>query len=50
MLEFADQVAWDGLLPTHLPDKVKKPKWAKLRKPHGKALREGIYWELRLLK
>jgi hypothetical protein len=24
-------------LPTRLPDKVKKPKWAKPRKPHGKA-------------
>jgi hypothetical protein len=23
--------------PTRLPDKVKKPKWAKPRKPHGKA-------------
>jgi hypothetical protein len=37
LLEFADQVAQDDLLPTHLPDKVKKPKWAKPRKPHGKA-------------
>ena len=27
----------DDLLPTRLPDKVKKPKWAKPRKPHGKA-------------
>ena len=23
-------------MPTRLPDKIKKPKWAKLRKPHGK--------------
>jgi hypothetical protein len=37
LLEFADQVAQDDLLPTRLPDKVKKPKWAKPRKPHGKA-------------
>ena len=37
LLEFADQVAQDHLLPTRLPDKVKKPKWAKPRKPHGKA-------------
>jgi hypothetical protein len=26
LLEFADQVAQDDLPPTHLPDKVKKPK------------------------
>jgi hypothetical protein len=37
LLEFADQVAQDDLLPTRLPDKVKKPKWAKPRKPHDKA-------------
>jgi hypothetical protein len=37
LLEFADQVAQDDLLPTRLPDMVKKPKWAKPRKPHGKA-------------
>jgi hypothetical protein len=37
LLEFADQVSQDDLLPTRLPDKVKKPKWAKPRKPHGKA-------------
>ena len=37
LLEFADQVAQDDLLPTRLPDRVKKPKWAKPRKPHGKA-------------
>jgi hypothetical protein len=37
LLEFADQVAQDDLLPTRLPDKVKKSKWAKPRKPHGKA-------------
>jgi hypothetical protein len=37
LLEFTDQVAQDDLLPTRLPDKVKKPKWAKPRKPHGKA-------------
>jgi hypothetical protein len=36
-LEFTDQVAQDDLLPTRLPDKIKKPKWAKPRKPHGKA-------------
>jgi hypothetical protein len=24
-------------LPTHLPDKAQKPKWAKPRKTHGKA-------------
>jgi hypothetical protein len=36
LLEFADQVAQDGLLPTRLSN-VKKPKWVKLRKPHGKA-------------
>ena len=37
LLEFAGQVAEDDLLPTRLPDKAKKPKWAKPRKPHGKA-------------
>ena len=37
LLEFADQIAQDDLLPTRLSDKVKKPKWAKPRKPHGKA-------------
>ena len=42
LLEFADQVAQDDLLPTRLPDKVKKPKWAKPRKPHGKASGESF--------
>ena len=28
LLQFAGQVAEDDLLPTRLPDKVKKPKWA----------------------
>jgi hypothetical protein len=37
LLGFAGQVAEDDLLPTRLPDKVKKPKWAKPRKSHGKA-------------
>ena len=37
LLEFAGQVAKDDLLPTRLPDKVRKPKWAKPRKTHGKA-------------
>lgn len=37
LLQFAGQVAEDDLLPTRLPDKVKKSKWAKPRKPHGKA-------------
>ena len=32
-----DKVAQDDPLPTRLPDKIKKPKWAKPRKPHGKA-------------
>jgi hypothetical protein len=36
LLDFARQVTEDDLLPTRLPDKVKKPKWAKPRKPHGK--------------
>jgi hypothetical protein len=34
---FAGQAAGDDLLPTRLPDKVKKPKWTKPRKPHSKA-------------
>ena len=37
MLDFVGQVTEDDLLLTRLPDKVKKPKWAKPRKPHGKA-------------
>src|SRR5256714_3720979 len=37
LLDFAGQVAQDDLLPTRLPDKVKKPKWAKPRKAHGNA-------------
>ena len=37
LLQFAGQVAENDLLPTRLPDKVKKPKWVKLKKPHGKA-------------
>jgi hypothetical protein len=37
LLQFAGQVAEDDLLPIRLPDKVKKPRWAKPRKPHGKA-------------
>jgi hypothetical protein len=37
LLEYADQVAQHDLLPTRLSDKAKKPKWAKPRKPHGKA-------------
>ena len=49
LLEFADQVVQDDLLPTRLPDKVKKPKWAKPRKPHSKAS-ERSFTGLRLLK
>jgi hypothetical protein len=37
LVECAEQVTEDDLLPTRLPDKVQKPKWAKPRKPHGKA-------------
>src|SRR5438876_12006325 len=37
LLDFAGQVAEDDLLPTRLPDKIKKPKWAKPRKSYGKA-------------
>ena len=37
LLDFAEQVAEDDLLPTRLPDKIKKPKWAKPKKSHGKA-------------
>ena len=49
LLEFADQVAQDDVLPTHLPDKVKKPKWAKPRKPHSRASARA-FTGLRLLK
>jgi hypothetical protein len=36
LLQFAGQVVKDDLLPTHPPDKIKKPKWAKPRKPYDK--------------
>jgi hypothetical protein len=32
-------VAQDDLLPTRLPDKIKKPSWAKPKKPHDKAFK-----------
>jgi hypothetical protein len=35
LLTFAEQVTHDDLLPTHLPDKLKKLKWAKPLEPHG---------------
>jgi hypothetical protein len=44
LLDFAEQVAEDDLLPTRLPDKVKKPKWAKPRKTHGKASARAYTW------
>jgi hypothetical protein len=37
LLSFAQQVTDEDLLPTRLPDKVQKPKWAKPVKTHGKA-------------
>ena len=37
MLDYIEQVAHDDLLSTRLHNKVKKPRWAKPRKPHGKA-------------
>ena len=37
LLDFAGQVAHVDLLPTRLPDRIKKPKSAKPRKAHGKA-------------
>ena len=37
LVDYAGQLAQDDLLPTRLPDKVQKPKWAKPRKTHGKA-------------
>jgi hypothetical protein len=30
-------IAQDDLLPTRLPDKIKKPSWAKPKKPYDKA-------------
>ena len=47
--DYAGDAAEDDLLPTRLPDKVKKPKWAKPRKTHSKGLL-GHTLELRLLK
>jgi hypothetical protein len=37
LVNYAGQLAQDDLLPTRLPDKAQKPKWAKARKTHGKA-------------
>ena len=37
LLNFAQQVADEDLLPTCLPDKIQKPKWAKPIKAYGKA-------------
>ena len=37
LLSFAQQVTDEDLLLTHLPNKVKKPKWAKPIKIYGKA-------------
>src|SRR5436305_6481 len=37
LLAFPDQVAQDDVLPIPQPDKVNKYKWAKPKKPHGKA-------------
>lgn len=37
LVDYAGQLAQDDLLPTRLPDKIQKPKWAKPRKTHGKA-------------
>jgi hypothetical protein len=42
LLEFAEQVAKDDLLPTRLPDKVQKPKWAKPKKTHDKASKRSM--------
>jgi hypothetical protein len=42
LVEFAGMVAQDDLLPTRLPDKVKKPKWAKPKKSHDKASRRSM--------
>jgi hypothetical protein len=36
LLESGDRVTKHNLLSTRLPEKVKKPKWAKPRMPHGK--------------
>jgi len=37
LLGFAEQIRDEDLLPIRLPDKVRKPKWAKPIKAHGKA-------------
>ena len=42
LLDFAEQVAHDDLLPIHLPDKVKKPKRVKPRKSHGNATARSL--------
>ena len=36
------QVAEDDLLPTRLPDKVQKPKWAKPKKTHDRASKRSM--------
>jgi hypothetical protein len=42
LLEYANQVEQDDLLPTRLPTKVKKAKWIKPIKAHGNASRRGL--------
>jgi hypothetical protein len=37
LLGYAEQIRDEDLLPTRLPDKIQKPKWAKPIKAHGKA-------------
>jgi hypothetical protein len=44
LLDFAGQVAHDDLLPTHLPDTIKKPKSAKPRKARDKASARAYIW------
>src|SRR5947207_13348970 len=37
LLSFAEQIMEEDLLPKRLPDKIRKPKWAKPVKANGKA-------------
>jgi hypothetical protein len=42
LVEFAGMVVQDDLLPTRLPDKIKKSKWTKPKKSHDKASKRSM--------
>jgi hypothetical protein len=42
LINYADQLAQDDLLPTRLPDKIQKARWLKPKKTHGQASRRSM--------